>query len=512
MKTFLSFLITFLVFCGIKVNAQCTFISPTVELNYVQTDVNGNCVVNFNLGFEIDINNGNKIIFLHLWRTQDYTDFNYKTQSQPKESNVLANALATVIIDNDALNNNPGAPASDIFKTVYGPDPGIDDNTGAAQGQVLDASDGLTYNRVVVNAANNTYRYTVSGVQVTLSGTCSDHISFTGDAWSSNGNSASSSVQCTMEGYSFIVNDPTIVSTLVCALPNRYSTSISTTSTLQLQFVYDVFVDNGDDFFDQALDSQIVFGKGPFTITKGSPYNSGLQNYPAPYSTTDPWRQRNLWIRAREMKLINNTVSPPTITAISNALLDKTVNPSCGLLPINLQSFTAVRNNNTVELNWQTASEQNSSSFIVERYLGNGNWQQVANIPTRATNGNSSTALAYSFTDIYTVKGLNEYRIKQVDVNGGFKYSEIRIINMIDNEKISVYPNPSYNGKVMVTFNASGTNDVTVLDMTGRTIKKWSGVTNSNLQINGLRNGVYSLVIKNQQTSEQIVKKIIVRR
>jgi len=56
-----------------KSHAQCQFTNSTLELNSIYTDANGNCVVNMNLGFEIDLNNGNKYIFIHLWRAQDYT-------------------------------------------------------------------------------------------------------------------------------------------------------------------------------------------------------------------------------------------------------------------------------------------------------------------------------------------------------------------------------------------------------------------------------------------------------
>ncbi|MES2431130.1 MAG: T9SS type A sorting domain-containing protein [Bacteroidota bacterium] len=515
MKTYLLLTIGLLsIFCT-KTKAQCTFISPTVELNYVQTDIDGNCIVNFNLGFEIDINNGNKIIFLHLWRTQDYNDFNYKTQSQPKESNVLADAIATVIIDNEYLNNNPGGPASNVFISSYGPDPGIDDNTGAAQNQVLDASDGLTYSRVVVDAGASTYRYTVSNLQVTLPGACASNINFTGDAWSSNGNSASSSVQCTMEGYSFIVNDPKITSTLVCASPNKYSTTISTSSPFNLQFVYDVFVDNGDGFFDEDLDIQFIDGSGPYTITTGSPYNSGLVAYPAPYSTTEPWRQNSLWVRVRNMQLINNTVNPPTVTAISNALLDKTLNPSCGVLPISLTSFSAIRNGSMVVLNWQTAHEQNVNGFTIERSIdGTNNWQQVAAVPSQGVNGNSSSSLLYSYTDKNAVTGAFQYRIKQIDINGEIKYSEIRFVKASDfsKERVLVYPNPSADGKVVVVFNGNGTkNDVILQDVTGRKLNQWFGVATSSLQIANLKAGVYNLVVRNLQTNTQEVKKILVK-
>jgi hypothetical protein len=57
---------------SVNVAAQCNFISPTVEHNFISTAVPGFCDINFNLSFEISQNAGNKYTFVHLWRTADY--------------------------------------------------------------------------------------------------------------------------------------------------------------------------------------------------------------------------------------------------------------------------------------------------------------------------------------------------------------------------------------------------------------------------------------------------------
>ncbi len=428
-----------------KANSQCTLTSPTVDLNFVQTNGSGNCVVNLNLGFQVDINNGNKIIFVHLWRTQDYIDFSYTSQNQPLESNVLANALATIVIDNDYVNNNPGAPASQVFKTSYGPDPGINDNTGAAQEQLLDASDGLTYSRIIVDAGNDIYRYTINNIQVTLPGACSSQISFTGDAWSSNANNANPSVQCSMEGYSFLVNDPIASSLMFCgsgSTPNSYAVSISTTNSFDLRFFYDVFVDNGDNFFDESLDIPVVNGSGPHIITNGSPYNSGQITYPAPYSTQDPYRQRSLWIRARDMSLTNNTANPPVTTLISNALLDKAMNPACIALPVVFQSFAAqlLSNCSGVKLNWATATEQNSRQFVIERSSNGSSWSAIGTVPAA---GNSNSQQIYSYTDAGITNGAWQYRLREQDLDGREKLSSILNVKLdCGKNSYYVYPNP----------------------------------------------------------------------
>lgn len=481
--------------------AQCTFISPTVELNSVHTDINGNCVVNFNLGFEIDINNGNKIIFVHLWRTADYNDFNYGTQNQPKETNVLADAIATVIIDNEYLLDHPNAPASQVFQTSYGPDPGIDDNIGAAQQQVKDASDGLTYNQVVVNAAANTYRYTINNLELVLPGACSNQISFTGDAWSSNGNSASSSVQCTMEGYSFTVNDPVISTAIQCrygGAPNQYQVDISTNSTLNLEFQYDVYGDNGDGFFDQTLDQLLVSNAGPFTITHGSPYNSGLLNVPAPFGNTDPFRQRSLWVRTEGMKLINNASFPPVVTAISNLLLGEAVNPGCIPLPVHLSAFSVRNEQCKAVLSWATASEQDTRQFVVQRG-GNGQWTDIGTVPAA---GSSSTVRNYQFTDAGVSNGSRyEYRLKQVDFNNTVAYSATAPFKALcSGTDVSLHPNP-VSDRVTLQLNGQG-QEIEVYDAAGRRMLRKETGESTELTINTALwpGGLYQVLVLDKGT------------
>lgn len=480
-------------------HAQCTFISPTVELNFVQTDINGNCVVNFNLGFEIDINNGNKIIFVHLWRTADYQDFNYATQTQPKETDVLADALATIIIDNQYLLDNPGAPASQVFKTMYGPDPGIDDNSGPAQAQVKDASDGLTYNQVIVNAPENIFRYTIHNLQVTLPGACAAQISFTGDAWSSNGNSASSSVQCTMEGYSFIVNDPTITSSYFChngGFPNQYQVDIATTTPLELQFVYDVYGDNGDGFFDQALDQLLLSDAGPFTITSGSPYSSGLVNVPAPYGTLDPFRQRSLWVRVEQMKLINNNSNPPVITNISNLLLDEVVNPGCVPLPVTLSSFSIRENNCMAVLNWTTASEHDSKAFVVQKSNDGRSWSDVGSV---AAAGYSSTPRSYAFTDPAPGSQACQYRLKQAFIGEETSYSKtVAFQSKCDEPMLLLFPNPTRD-KITVTVQGQGTQQLYVYNASGSQVARMSGQSGQAMTLNMAQwpSGIYQALVFN---------------
>jgi hypothetical protein len=492
--------------------AQCQFVSPTVELLNTQQDANGNCIVTFNLGFEIDVNNGNKIVFVHLWRTQDYIDFNYTNQGQPNETNVLANALATIIIDNNAVDLNPSAPANQVFLTSYGPDPGIDDNTGPAILQVKDASDGLTYTRVVVNAATNVYRYTVNNLSLVLPGACSSQLSFTGDAWSSNANNSNPAVQCSMEGFSFLANDPSIGSAFSCrpvGISNEYSYSVSTNSAHTVQFNTDVYVDNGDDFFESTLDIPVLSNAGPFTITSGSPYNSGNLTYPAPYSTTAPYRTRNLWVVVKNMTVTNNTVAPPTVTSLSNLLLERVFN-TCGAvaLPISIIDFSGYRKAEQVILKWTVAETSDMGRFIVQRQTGNSGWQDIATIER---NDNNKTVFEYVDNNRFSDNSF--YRIKAISNSDEAGYTKQILIQGIagTTTNASIVPNPATNGRLSLNIAAvEGVTTVKVFNLVGQLVRSQTIDKDGTYSFDKLAAGSYFVSLVKDNASIIYVGKAVI--
>ena len=109
---------------------------------------------------------------------------------------------------------------------------------------------------------------------------------------------------------------------------------------------------------------------------------------------------------------------------------------------------------------------------------------------------------------------MTQYRIKQVDRDGRFKYSEIRSVRGEgQNNGIVVYPVPSTDGRVNVVFDdMDAKRDVMLSDMSGRMVKQWKGITSNTLQVDNLRQGVYTLQIHNLQSGEVVAKKIIVTK
>jgi hypothetical protein len=99
----------------------------------------------------------------------------------------------------------------------------------------------------------------------------------------------------------------------------------------------------------------------------------------------------------------------------------------CPVLPIYLGSFGGMQMGSVVDLGWTTVFEQDASHFVVERngvILGPVNTK----IGTVAAAGNSSSTLYYTYTDNYPLNGTNSYRLRMVDLNGTFRFSDVEDI------------------------------------------------------------------------------------
>lgn len=182
-------------------------------------------------------------------------------------------------------------------------------------------------------------------------------------------------------------------------------------------------------------------------------------------------------------------------------------------LPVEFKSFTAVRNRSNVLLTWETSMEKNNSGFAVERNI-NGVWQQIAWVPSQALGGNSDAPLVYTMTDLNNIKGVSQYRIRQVDFDAKSKYSEVRSVRG-DGQlgQTIVYPNPTNNGKVNIIFEeGSLKRDISVYDMSGREIQQMKAVTTNNITIENLNPGMYMVRIIAVETGEQVVEKVVVNK
>jgi hypothetical protein len=123
------------------------------------------------------------------------------------------------------------------------------------------------------------------------------------------------------------------------------------------------------------------------------------------------------------------------------------------IIPVELTSFTANVIDNSVELNWTTATELNNSGFEIFRLNVNqkGSWEKTGFVPGFGT---TTEPKSYSFIDEYLHQGLYSYRLKQIDYDGTFEYSEnveAEVTAPVGFELSQNYPNP-FNPTTTLSF------------------------------------------------------------
>lgn len=137
-------------------------------------------------------------------------------------------------------------------------------------------------------------------------------------------------------------------------------------------------------------------------------------------------------------------------------------------LPVELTSFGALLNGDTVLLNWDTASETNNAGFEVQQYIA-GSFQAVGWVNGAGTTVDART---YSFTVSKVAHGSHRFRLKQIDFDGAFAYSAIsQVARPLEGrfEFEDVYPNP-FNPQATFHLTIASDQNVTiaVYDMQGR--------------------------------------------
>lgn len=109
-------------------------------------------------------------------------------------------------------------------------------------------------------------------------------------------------------------------------------------------------------------------------------------------------------------------------------------------LPIELKSFTVDNHNNIVKLDWITAKEENFSHFELERAIYSNGFEVIGILEGK---GNSLSDISYSFIDDSAPVGLLKYRLKAVDIDESFEYSDVIEIKNSFKNNIAIYPNPT---------------------------------------------------------------------
>jgi hypothetical protein len=144
---------------------------------------------------------------------------------------------------------------------------------------------------------------------------------------------------------------------------------------------------------------------------------------------------------------------------------------SSDLLPVDLTYFSAEKNGANVDLNWQTASEVNSAYFEIQRSVDGVNFETISSLEAA---GYSNSLINYSFVDESPARGLNYYRIKEVDSDGTTQFSDVAVVDYVTGNallQLAMYPNPMEENAILnFEMPSAGNAKIEVFDALGKVV------------------------------------------
>jgi hypothetical protein len=176
-------------------------------------------------------------------------------------------------------------------------------------------------------------------------------------------------------------------------------------------------------------------------------------------------------------------------------------------LPVSLTSFTATAFKDFNQLNWTTASESNNRGFDVQRSVDGQEFINLAFVSSKAVQGNSSISLSYNFQDKTAPAGTLYYRLKQVDLNGNFEYSDIKSVrNNLTEISAKLYPNPVQNDLIInIPLEFKGLS-YSIHNMVGQEFMKGKTEELTRINVAALVPGIYYVKIVSAQNETQSLK------
>ncbi len=214
------------------------------------------------------------------------------------------------------------------------------------------------------------------------------------------------------------------------------------------------------------------------------------------YNAQTPAEYNPMHGKLDEFRIYNRALTVVEIQQLSSAAL-----------PVKLSQFTASYNNGKALLNWQTAFEQNSKHFIIQRSVDGVNF---SNLSTVAAAGNAATTKNYNYNDSSLANlSANKkifYRLQSVDLDGQFSLSKIIWINRDALPfELNISPNPA---KDILSLNMgqalSGKGRLSIQDVQGKTwyqreMLPIQAIPQLSINISALPSGTYFLHLVSEQ-------------
>lgn len=195
----------------------------------------------------------------------------------------------------------------------------------------------------------------------------------------------------------------------------------------------------------------------------------------------------------------NAAYNYPTNYTLTNQAFRFTSNcgPACIILPVKLMSFSVNSDNSFNVLNWSTSTEVNNDYFSVEYSTDMVNFYELGKVDGA---GNSNVVRSYQFVDNAIYDEVVYYRLKQVDFDGVYSFSDIVAVNRMEEGDVSIYPNPAKEA-LFLDINSKKEEQFTI-----RFVNVLGAVVQENIVVNKGTNTYQSKEFKQLQTGIYFVQ------
>ncbi len=171
-------------------------------------------------------------------------------------------------------------------------------------------------------------------------------------------------------------------------------------------------------------------------------------------------------------------------------------------LPLSLLTFDVSKKEATAYLSWTTIDERQFKGFEVLRSVDGRAWDAVGFVPS---NGISNKRQDYHFLDNQPMKGVNLYKLKLVDQDSRYQYSDVRSVSFPVTSRVNIYPNPT-NGVLNISGLASG-ETIKVYDLTGNMLMQINTRNKQEeLSLAGYSAGTYFVHVFSADGNAEIIK------
>ncbi len=181
------------------------------------------------------------------------------------------------------------------------------------------------------------------------------------------------------------------------------------------------------------------------------------------------------------------------------------------VLPVTLVRINADLENDGVAVQWKVSNENGTVSYDIERSVDGGSvFSKIGSTPSH---GNNLINDAYDFLDQKPLEGDNYYRVRMIDLNGRYKYTNVvKVTKATEILTVSVYPNPVINQLMKVNFSHSPAGRYLIAlyasdgkQIIAKTITHPGGAATYKVPLSKVAQGLYHVTITQQENNKKII-------